>query len=225
MNPNPASIEGIIERTLHIQLIGESGTAFALDLDGQQYLVTAKHVGASLLPGETIRISSHRGTWVNAPIKINVSEGDPNQGDTDVAVLQMPSPLPFQSGTPILGSPEELYVTQNVAMPTAEVYSLFRGEFGVVTRTGTIAAIRTSEHPTPLAGDFLVGIEAYPGFSGSPVIYWDSTGEARLVAIATRLFPVPIQGFGPEHINLGFVGCFNIHHALELVRVIQEETV
>ena len=120
MNPDRTSMEGIAERTFYIQTLSESGTTFAITCDDQQYLITAKHIVDKVLPGETVRIHSNHGVAIVSPIKIEISDGDPDQGDVDVAVLQMPRPLPLQSNTPALGSPEDLFVSQNVAMPTAE---------------------------------------------------------------------------------------------------------
>ena len=218
MSQARASIEGIIERTLYIQTLSESGTTFAINYDDQQYLITAKHVVDKVLPGETVRIHSDYGVAVVSPVKIEVSDGDPDKGDVDVAVLQMPRSLPLQSSTPTLGCPEDLFVSQSVAMPTAEYYGTFRTGFVVTTRTGTTAAIVKPEHRSPFTGDLLVGIEAYQGFSGSPVIYWDAEGQARLAGIAARLSWRKTPVFGPEHIHSGLIGCFHIGHALDLVR-------
>ena len=217
MDQARSSIESIIERTLYIQTLYESGTAFAIEYDDRQYLVTAKHVVDRVLVGETVRVHSDHDVAVVSPVEIKVSDGAPDSGDVDVAVLQMPHPFPFRSSTPTLGRPEDLYVPQSVAMPTAEYYCAFGTGFLVTTRTGTIAAIVKPEHRGPLTGDLLVEIEAYQGFSGSPLIYWDAEGQARLAGVAARLSWRTIPVFGPAPGHSGLIGCFHISHALDLV--------
>lgn len=220
MNQTRTSIENVVERTVYIQTPSEFGTAFAIETDDNQYLVTAKHVVDSVLPGETVRVHSDQGVMVVAPVHIRVSDGDPDTGDVDVAVLQMPRPLPFQSNPPNFGSPEDLFVPQSVAMPTTEYYSTFGTRFMVTTRTGTIAAIVKPDHRGPFTGDLLVAIEAYQGFSGSPVIYWDMEGQPRLAGVAARLSWRTIPTFGPGPVHSGLIGCFHISHALDLIREI-----
>ena len=217
MDQARSSIEGIIERTLYIQTLYESGTAFAIEHGDRQFLVTAKHVVDRVLVGETVRVHSDHGLAVVSPVEIKVSDGVPDTGDVDVAVLQMPHPFPFRSSTPTLGHPEDLYVPQSIAMPTAEYHNAFSTAFVVTTRTGTIAAIVKPEHRGPFTGDLLVEIEAYQGFSGSPLIYWNSEGQARLAGVAARLSWRTIPAFGPAPVHSGLIGCFHISHALDLM--------
>lgn len=218
MNQDRASIENIIERTLYIRTPFEWGTVLAIEYENQQFLVTAKHVVDKLLPGETIRLHSENGAAVVSPGKIKLSGGDPDKGDVDVAVLEMPRKFPFRGSTPHIGSPEDLFVPQSVAMPTAEHFGTFNAGFVVTTRTGTIAAIVKPEHRGPFTGDLLVGIEAYQGFSGSPIIYWDAEGQAKVAGVAARLSWRTIPAFGPEPVHSGLIGCFHISHVLDLIR-------
>ena len=217
-----SDIENMIERTVYIRTSAGDGTAFALERSGQQYLVTAKHVVKNgiddLLPGETVRIHSDQGMAVKSVKKIKVSHGDPDIGDVDVAVLQLNQSLPFQGNAPALGCPEELFVPQTVAMPTAEHWSGFRTSFVITTRTGSIGKIVKPEHRLPHTGDFLVEIEAYPGFSGSPIVCWNAEGQARLAGVATRYSWRKMQTFGSTPVHSGFIGCFYIQHAIDLIR-------
>ena len=156
MNQARESIEGVIERTFHIRTMFNSGTAFVIENNDQQYLITAKHIVDGVLLGETVRLSSGLGITVVAPVEIAVGKGQPDQGGVDVAVLKVPQVFSFQSSTPALGRPEDLFVPQNIAMPTAEHFHDFGTGFGVTTRTGTIAAIVKPEHRGPYTGDLLV---------------------------------------------------------------------
>ena len=222
MNEARVNIQSVIERTCYIKARATWGTAFAIESNERQYLITAKHIvdnaAGRVQSGEEVAIYSDCGPKVVTPLRIEVSDGDPDQGAGDVAALQMPRPLSFQSRTPTLARREDLFVTQRVAMPTAEYFGVFGPPFVVTTRTGTISAIMKRGHRGPYTGDFLLGIEAYQGFSGSPVIYWDTEGQPRLAGVAARLSWRAIPVLGPGSVHTGFIGCFHISHALELVR-------
>ena len=215
MNHARQDIANIIERTVGIRTSANVGTAFVIEYSDQQYLVTAKHVVNDLLPGETIRLFLEQGMEVRPIGRIEVSRGDPDSGDVDVAVLQLDQLLPFQDNPPALGRLEELFVPQPVAMPTAEHWVGFGTGFVITTRTGSIGKIVKPEHRTNHTGDFLAEIKAYPGFSGSPIVCWDEGGQARLAGVATRFSWLTVQQLGPVH--SGYIGCFHIQHAVDLI--------
>lgn len=128
------------------------------------------------------------------------------------------APYPFKAVSPFWAPAEDLFVSQDIVMPTAEHYGTFKTSFIVTTRTGTIAAIVKPGHRGPFTGDVLVGIEAYQGFSGSPIVCWGTDGQAKLAGVAARLSWRSIPAFGPGNVHSGFIGCFHIGHALDLVR-------
>src|SRR5436305_5630325 len=68
------------DRTFHIAYREGEGTAFAIDVNDQQYLITAKHVVAGLEGDDEIEIV-HGGSWKRVGVR---SIG---QTDLDVAVL------------------------------------------------------------------------------------------------------------------------------------------
>ena len=211
------SIQGMIERTFHIQTITESGTAFAIEYGDNQYLVTAKHVVAGMLRGETVRAYSDLVGAVVSPVEVKVSDGNPDEGGVDVAVLQMPRPFNFQGSTPTLGRPDDLYVPQSVAMTTAEPSFAELAPVVIATRTGTVAAIVKPNQRGKYTGDFLVDIEAYPGFSGSPIICWDAEGQPRFAGVAARYSWRTVPAFGSAPVHTGFVGCFHISHVSDMI--------
>ena len=220
--PRP-DIANVIERTFHIRNSVNSGTAFAIEMDDRQYWITAKHVielaNDRVLQGDTIWIYTDDGQIVTSPVqRIFASPGDPDSGEVDVAVLELPQMFSFAGDSPTIGCPEDLFVTKNVAMPSAEHWTDFGTELGITTRTGTIARLVEPEKRGQFTGDFLVDIEAYHGFSGSPITYWDSDGNARLAGVAARLSWRHIQTFGNSPVHTGFVGCFHIQHALVLIQ-------
>lgn len=75
----------VIQRTFFVQFHSSRGTAFALDVEGKQYLVTARHVIDGAKTKETVRILHDR-TWKNAQITV-VGVGETGNIGLDVAVL------------------------------------------------------------------------------------------------------------------------------------------
>ena len=221
MNQARADISGVIERTFHIRTPNNSGTAFAIEHDERQYMITAKHVIDGTPQGEAVYIFSDLGPIAVSPSKTEVSDGDPDKGAVDVAALKLPRPLSLQSSTPTLGDPEDLFVPQVVAMPTAEHVSMFGASFIVTTRTGTVAAVVKNGQRGPSTGDFLVEMEAYPGFSGSPIVYWDADKRPRVAGVAARISYRYIPQFEFGRVHTGLIGCFHIAHAMELIRAME----
>ena len=217
------NLANVLERTFHIRTSVSNGTALAIEINDLQFLVTAKHLvmsgSDSVLKGETIRLYTDVGQIVVPQVvEIAVGDGDPDQGGVDVAVLKLSQSFNFNSESPTTVRPEDLFVTQRVAMPSAEHWTAFGISFGITTRTGTIAKIIKPENRGKATGDFLVGMEAYQGFSGSPIICFDEEGKVGFAGVAARLSWRSIQVFGPGPVHTGFIGCFHIQHALTLIQ-------
>ena len=226
MNQRRPDIENIIERTFYIRTSFESGTALVIEFDKHQYLITAKHVviakSGRIVPGDTIQIYPDSGRGMEVPVKaIATNPEDPDKGGIDVAVLELSQTIDFDGESPVVGCPDDLFITQNMAMPSTEHFAEFGTSFGVTTRSGTIAKIVSPDNRGPYSGDFLIGIEAYPGFSGSPIICWDSDGQTVLVGVAARYSWRKYTTFGSVPIHSGFIGCFHIQHAFDLIRTIR----
>ena len=227
MSQAQSQINSIVERTLHLRTRVLNGTAFAIEQGNHQYWVTAKHVvdtgTGRLNPGETIRLYGDHGQAIHTQVQsIAVSPGNPDVGDVDVAVLELVQPIVFSGGALPIGNQNDLFLTQSIAMPTAEQWPNFGPAFGIPIRSGTIAKTYQAEQRGPYTGDFLVEMKAYQGFSGSPIIYWTTEGSARIIGVATRLSWRTIPGaFGSNPVHTGFIGAFYIQHALELIREMQ----
>ena len=75
MNETRTDIANVIERTFHIRTSAGNGTAFAIEYNGQQYLVTTKHIVKNdyddLLPGETVRLLSDQGMEIQPVARID----------------------------------------------------------------------------------------------------------------------------------------------------------
>ena len=224
-----AEIANMVQRTFHIRHSFASGTAFAIEQDDHQYLVTAKHVIVtsqdSIRQGETIRLYSDEGQLMVFPVvRMAACDGDPDSGGIDVAVLELSDKIPFGGRSPGTGLPEDLHVAQNIIMPTAEFSTAFGSAFGIGVRTGSVTKlILRPETRGPYSGDFLVAMEAYPGFSGSPLLSWNEEGKVVLVGMTARFSWRNIPAFNNAPVHTGVIGCFHIAYALEVIRAMRAE--
>ncbi len=81
----------MLKRVLQIRVggpTGITGTAFTLDVDGREYLVTAKHMVGKLKNRDAIEISVGADLW--NPINVAVYRCE---GDVDIAILIPPRQL------------------------------------------------------------------------------------------------------------------------------------
>ncbi len=72
----------VIQRTFHIKVGEQSGTCFAADVDGKQYLITAKHLVEDLI-GTNFILINHEKQWKAVETTL-VGHCD---GDIDISVL------------------------------------------------------------------------------------------------------------------------------------------
>ena len=163
----------VFYRVFRVELVSR-GSAFTLDVDGRQYIVTAKHVlGEAEVPAS---ISILYEKWESVPVRL-VGMGS---GEEDVLVLATNQqlspdyPVDIGSGGIVLGQPVRF--------------------LGFMPKAPTIAIPGTRARPTPLAmGGVFSGIhrvanqeillwvdgQANPGFSGGPVIYQPISAPSR----------------------------------------------
>jgi S1-C subfamily serine protease len=98
----------ILHRTFRIQFAGQVGTCFTLDVEGKQYIVTARHVLPNAAHQATVQIQ-HESKWADLPcVVVGVGEGE-----VDIAVLAPPhviSPsLPLEPTTKAMFLSQDAY--------------------------------------------------------------------------------------------------------------------
>lgn len=157
----------VLRRTFLLKYGDQLGTAFTLDVEGRQYLITAKHIVAAMKDAGTIQL--RRGDdWV--PLKVDVLRcADP----IDIAVLVPPEQIsvsfelePDMGGVQygqevyFVGYPYGLFTEgQNVngAFPLAFIK---RAAMSASNKEGEAVVIYLDGHNNP-------------GFSGGPVVFRD----------------------------------------------------
>jgi hypothetical protein len=152
-----------------------SGTSFTLDVDGRQYLITARHVVAGLKPEDTIEIRKGD-TWT--PLKVKVLLCDK---PIDIAVLIPSSQLTVNFALEPNG--EKFFYGQD-AYFTGFPYGLstggknVNGLYPVAFMKKSIFSATTNESGAVV---FFLDGHNNPGFSGGPIVYRDLNQNASQV--------------------------------------------
>ena len=157
----------VIQRTFHILSGDFSGTAFTIDIDERQYLITAKHLIEDMDGNFEIRIF-HDGDWKDIPVTL-VGHC---KGKIDISVL----------ATKIRLSPSHPLTPSSAGMALGQdVYFLgfpygLGSELGQLNRNFPVPFVKKAIVSSFVTGDdgiqfvFLDG-HNNPGFSGGPVVF------------------------------------------------------
>lgn len=158
----------VVRRVFMIRTASNAGTSFTIDVDGRQYLITAKHLVAGLKPEDTIQIRKED-QWV--PQKVKVLRCD---DPIDIAVLipteQLSITLKLEPSGRIgawygqdvffMGFP---YGISTEGQAVTELYPM------AFVKKGTMSGMHKEKEAITI---FIDG-HNNPGFSGGPVIYRD----------------------------------------------------
>jgi hypothetical protein len=192
MNPRRADAQvtfNVLLRVLMIKVGDSIGSAFTIDVDGRQYLVTAKHVVSALKERGTVDV------WVSdkwTPLQMEVFRCD---GSIDIAVLIPPVQLTvtfpleptmtgmrFAQDVYFAGFPYGFYFTEAKNLTAAPFPFL---------KKGIISAQVKDPH-----GEMAIYLDGHnnPGFSGGPIVYRDlDHNEAWIFKVAGV-----VSGYQPE---------------------------
>ncbi len=219
----------VVSRTHQIMVPdGSTGTAFMLDIDSRQYIITAKHlVQESISP---FNIYWEQG-WQTIPVGL-VGHCD---GETDISVLHTIHNLPkmlYPKGSH-LGIETDLKLAEEVRFyGFPHGMSTPRGEQSVpvaLVNRGIISGF----FGTPLGSgeeSFLIDGHNNPGFSGGPVVTIRN-GEYKVAGVIagyrhsyqrvygtdafSQVDETSVIGYLPE--NTGIIIAYNINPALDII--------
>jgi S1-C subfamily serine protease len=212
----------ILLRTFFIKA-AQYGTAFALDFEEKQYLITARHLLDETSHQFELQIF-HDNKWLRGNANV-VGRGE---GEIDIAVLQIESRLtPAHFGiTPSVGNlmlGQDVYFLGFPFKMWADYGELMAGMPGPFVKKGTLSSI-TVGHPQVLYVDAINN----EGFSGGP-LYFFMNGDANQPQIAGIVSKYRVEnesvvdGEGnPTALtvpyNTGFLVAYDIKHAIELIK-------
>lgn len=172
----------VLTRVLLIQVGDVYGSGFTIDVDGRQYIVTAKHV-VEKLPNEaasTIQVRN-KNSW--APLSVTVFKCD---DPVDIAVLipsaQVTVNLPLEPTSKGLFLGQDAYfVGFPFALQFAKTYGSLPNVFGFVGKA-TVGQIDSM--PDRKMQRILLDAFINPGISGSPVVFQDLRQSVRTFRVA-----------------------------------------
>jgi len=218
MSNEPLITANVIHRVFRIKYGQQGGSAFSIDVEGKQYLVTAKHVLAQLLGKNHIEIFAN-GNWNKLPVEL-VGHAP----DADITVFAAdcrltPSELPLEPTSEGLAYSQEVFFL-GFPYDILSTY-IFEGE----------------GYPPPLVKKaivssfvngnvFLLDGNNNPGFSGGPVVFTKAgQTDLKVAGVISGYKAVPEPIFAGDQktqfvyqYNTGIIVAYYIHHAMALIR-------
>lgn len=182
----PASAQmtsNVFNRVLMIEARGTRGTAFTIEVDRRQYLVTAKHVVKALKPEDSVALAVG-GRWQALPVKV-FRCADP----VDIAVLVPPAQLTVAFDLPPTSA--GLTLGQDVyflGFPYGQIHSQLSPTPNVMPFAFMKKALFSAASEAAPGGRYFLDGHNNPGFSGGPVVFrvTGATGfEYRVAAVVT----------------------------------------
>lgn len=220
--PKPLVGVNALSRTFHIKCGARSGSCFAVDVDGRQYVVTATHLLKALKEGAVVDIL-HGGKW--KPLNVQVVGEGPAQVDVTVLALKFRIALPELGIVPSLDGLELGQDVFCLGFPRAD----WRGPAEQAQRFPTpfVSKVTVAALPDGMSAVrtvYLAG-RAGAGFSGGPVMFQGAeSGEAKVAAVLSTFEcegePVYL---GTDHMHLSaghnpdLLVAYDIQHALDVI--------
>lgn len=214
----------ILCRVFYISVGSKSGTSFAIEHSGKQYLVTARHIFQNLCRKMDISIF-HDGKWRGLSTTL-VGAKD----DADIAVLSPPEQLapafPAEPSMGGIGLSQQVFFLGFPLGLTGRNEELNRKFPLPLVKAGIISG---SDSTPP--SKFWIDGHNNPGFSGGPVVfipYEQQTSrnvECKIAGVisAYRLSPQEVrdnstgQKIGYVDENSGIILAYSIDHAVDLI--------
>jgi hypothetical protein len=208
----------VIHRVFRIRVGEARGTAFTLDVDSKQYLITARHIAHSIVANAEIFIFGNDG-WKSLPANL-VGHC---QGDIDISVLA-PSTRLTPPNLPLKTGPNDVYYSQDVfflGFPYDFLGNIVLTEHGYPLPFVKKAIISCFDKDM-----LLLDGHNNPGFSGGPVTF-EALDQGRAIKVASvisgyKAVHQPVYA-GPQETpleylyNTGIIVSYSIEHALAAI--------
>jgi hypothetical protein len=184
----------VFMRVLLIQVGNTAGTGFTVDVDGRQYVVTAKHVISAVKDDDAIRLHRYDG-WTSARVKVFRCD-DP----IDIAVLipdkQVTVNLPLE---PTMAGMQVGQDTYFLGFPFGELFSDIQDEKvgDHVSLPFFRKAIISGSVKVGDGGRIYLDGHNNPGFSGGPIVFHDFNQNGYVMKVAGV-----ISGYRPDLKNV-----------------------
>lgn len=211
----------VIHRVFQIKFKNNVATGFTIDVDGRQYIVTARHVVEGISEGEKLNLL-HDNIWKKIEIQV-IGVGS---GLIDISVLssnQQVSPsLPLPPDMAGLVYGQEAYF---LGFP----YGMY-GDVGLITQDWPLPFVKSAIVSCVFKKDEVATIflDGYNnrGFSGGPVVFKEpNKNDFKVAGVISgyRFSDEPTFSEGQEtnisyRENTGIIIAYSIKHAVDLIK-------
>jgi len=198
------------------------GTAFTLDVDGRQYLISARHVIGDGAPTTPLKVFLSK-RWIELPTTL-VGVG---RGEIDVTVLspsmRLSEDIPLEASLALMLG-QDVYFAGFPLKMWSNGGELMYGRPLPFVKKGTLSAGWDPEDPVKRLYVDAINNE---GFSGGPLVFHEHTSGQLKVAAVVSKFKIeeePVLNAEGEktelkvQYNTGFLVAYGISHALEIIR-------
>jgi Trypsin-like peptidase domain len=219
----------VYQRVFRLQYRNQCATCFTIDVDGKQYLITAKHVIEGIAKSDRVNIY-YKGEWA----ALDVVLLGMTDGEIDIAVLrpsvQLSPTHPLQPTMANLVWGQDAYFLGFPYGLSAEVGEINRDFPMPFVKKCVVSLITQFEQGEPQ----VIYLDGYknPGFSGAPVICCNppmptSDSNPYKVVAVIKGFRVESEPVYDEiskktHLtyrsNTGIIISYSINHALDIIR-------
>ena len=205
----------ILQRTFRIRYEGNKGTCFTVDVQGKRYLITAKHLVASVQGNAVVEIYRYR-KWL--PLRVRLVKHAPKGIDMTVLAPQE-----------LFGESHPLELTGEFTV-SEDVY--FLGfPYGLSTE---LREDMNSGFPVPFVkkaimsgfGKELIFLDGHnnPEFSGGPIVrpFIKGKGQA-VIGIVAGYLEETVDKYGNKlpdgyRPNTGIISAYRIKHAIDIIK-------
>lgn len=228
----------VLYRVLKIRTSSSTGSAFTIEVDGKQYLITARHLLKDFGNEGEVELWTE-GRWS----KVRVRAVYPSREAVDIAALDLGRPVtitfplePSSGGLTLgqqvyfLGYPYGLGTTSSAPAPAGF------GELPFL-KSGIVSALDDRD---PEASILYLDGQNNPGFSGGPIVFWHPPSRSFRVAGVVRGYrneALPVlkrknlddpdaRAYDDLYTrsNSGIVIGYDIRHIVEAIRAVSRPT-
>lgn len=213
----------VLNRTLFIRAAAY-GSAFVIDVDNREYVVTAKHLLPAAEPLRSMQIRRDGG-WVTHDAR----EIGRAPGEIDIAVLVIhdrlvPDNLPAPASTAGLALGQDVHFLGFPFMLEGDVGLLLDRRPMCYVKKGAVSVLDSPTHPA-----LVIDAINNSGLSGGPVVFAPLGGalnDLRIAAVVSKYRTEPEAVISADgevtgevvYNNTGFLYAYNIRHAVELIQ-------
>lgn len=209
-------------RVFHIGYNNSIGTAFTIDVEDRQYLITARHVVEGIQSLDKIKIF-HENSWKEFRV-MNIACNPP---EIDIAILapeiQLSPTLPLEVGTNGLVYGQDIYFLGFPYGMFSFYKDLLNGYPLPLIKKGILSAIKLGD-----AAESVLVIDGHnnPGFSGGPIVFKEpGKNDFKVAGVISsyRYEEIPVHDQGKKtemtvEYNTGIVIGYDIKYAIESIK-------